>query len=216
MNEALLVTVGVAGVCILVAFEVLKWAKAHQSNPLVQQVEAKVPPAVLSAAGIPAVTGEHLVAAVTATGAAVAQAVQAVATVGGVPANQAALFLGQGTVDAAVNRLSAPQPIPEAAAPPAQTPPFPGVWIQDAAKDQTITSQPMILPGGFSYMLWAESPVYFKDFTLSGLGPIAVNGSVTVTADTVCTLSATCYGNPSNPTGQARLQCRLDKHPIKP
>ena len=75
MSEALLVTIGVGGVCVLVVFEVLKWVRAHQANSLVQAAEAKLPPAAVSV-----LTGDHFVEAVKATGAAVSQAVQAVAT----------------------------------------------------------------------------------------------------------------------------------------
>jgi hypothetical protein len=136
--------------------------------------------------------------------------------VGGVPADQAALWLGQGTVNAA---LAPAAPVAAPVAPlaaPAKAPPFPGVWIEDAAKGQTITSESFTLPGGFEYELWTEQPCYFKDFSLSGIGSISVNVPVVVKADTSCTLSATCYGNPDNPTGAARLQCKLDKKPIKP
>lgn len=80
MNIATLELIGVAGVVILVLFEILKWVKAHPTSPVAEKIESKVPANVAAALGIPpAITGDHAVALVTATGNAVATTAQAVA-----------------------------------------------------------------------------------------------------------------------------------------
>lgn len=171
MNEALLVTIGVAAVCVLVAFEVLKWVKAHQSNPTVQALEAKVPANVLSAAGIPVIDHPAIINAALQGAANVVAAANPPATnppptpqvlLGGSGAPAPGVVVGSDPTGAAQSMMlqallgSSPARAPVTgdgvqSAPgddPYKRPPYPSYWRYQGAQGQTVTSPAFTCPAG--------------------------------------------------------------------
>lgn len=213
----ILIPVGVAGVAILVIFEFVKYAKAHPTSSVVQQVEAKIPASAASALGIaPVLTGDHVVAVVQATGAAVAQAVQAVASAKvatapapvAPPVQPASPAGGQSVVDLFYGKDVTAAPV----APVAAAAPMPAftadLWIAGAG-DWWITLTPQTPTASFTGTL--PPGTYYVDTggTLGSMNnemtfKMAPDGQVitvnqqrfTVAAPTAFTMSATLNEDP--------------------